>query len=133
MIKTIKETQQQALALITVLIFGALAMIVIIFGITLMVIQTDSGRQFFAAQKALTLAESGMENALIRLLRNPNYSGEILTLPTGTATIVVSNSGTNKIVTVTADTGELLNSSRTIEVIVVEEEGRSAVESWREL
>ena len=108
-------------------------MIVIIFGITLMVIQTDSGRQFFAAQKAMTLAESGMENALIRLLRNPNYSGEILTLPTGTATIIVSNSGTNKIVTVTADTGSLLNSSRTIEVVVVEQDGRSVVESWREL
>lgn len=129
----IKKTKQQALALITVLIFGAFAMIVITFGITLMLIQTDSARQFLAAQKALTLAESGMENALIRLLRNPNYSGEILTLPGGTATIVVSDSGSNKIVTVTADSGNSLNSIRTIQALVVEENGQSLIESWQEL
>lgn len=129
----IKKTKQQALALITVLIFGAFAMIVITFGITLMLIQTDSARQFLAAQKALTLAESGMENALIHLLRNPNYSGEILTLPGGTATIVVSDSGSNKIVTVTADSGNSLNSIRTIQALVVEENGQSLIESWQEL
>lgn len=127
------KNKQQALALITVLIFGAVAIIVITFGVTLMVIQTDSVRQFFNAQKALTIAESGMENALLRLLRNPNYSGEILTLPNGTATIIVNNNGSNKTVTVTADTGNLVSSTRTIEAVVIEENGRSIVESWKEL
>ena len=129
----IKTNKQQALALITVLIFGALAMIVIIFGITLMVIQTDSSRQFFTAQKSLSLAESAMENALLRLLRNPNYSGEILTFPEGTARIVVSDDGTNKLVTVTASTGQILDSVRIIQVVLIEEDGRLVVQSWREL
>ena len=129
----IKKNKQQALALITVLIFGALAMIVIIFGITLMVIQTDSSRQFFTAQKSLSLAESAMENALLRLLRNPNYSGEILTFPEGTARIVVSDDGTNKLVTVTASTGQILDSVRIIQVVLIEEDGRLVVQSWREL
>jgi hypothetical protein len=129
----IKKHKQQALALITVLIFGALAMIVIIFGVTLMVVQTDSARQFLAAQKTLAIAESGMENALIRLLRDPNYSGEILTFPNGTATIIVTNDATSKTVTVTADSGNFLDSIRTIQAVVVEQSGQSIVESWREL
>lgn len=128
-----KHKYQQGLALITVLMFGAVALIVIVFGTTLMVIQADVARQFLSSQKALTVAESGMENALLRLLRDPNYSGEILTLADGTATIEVTGSGLDKTVTVTADTDFVLDSRRTIQAIITEENGRVIVNSWKEL
>lgn len=129
----IKKIKQRGLALITILVFGALAMIVIIFGVTLMVIQTDSARQFLAAQKTLAIAESGMENALLRLLRNPNYSGETLTFPNGTATIVVTSEMGSKIVTVTADSENFLDSIRTIQAVISEQDGQSIISSWQEL
>lgn len=128
-----KHKYQHGLALITVLMFGAVALIVIVFGTTLMVIQADVARQFLSSQKALTVAESGMENALLRLLRDPNYSGEILTLADGTATIEVTGSGLDKTVTVTADTDFVLDSRRTIQAIITEENGRVMVNSWKEL
>jgi Tfp pilus assembly protein PilV len=128
-----KYQQKQGLALITVLIFGAVALIVIVFGITLMVIQTNTARQFSSGQKALILAESGMENALLRLLRDPNYSGEILTLGNGTATIEVVSNGSDRTVTVTADSSSVLDAKRTIQAIITEENGRIVINSWQEL
>lgn len=126
----IKKRKESGMALVTVLIFGAVAIIVITMGISLMVIQLQSGLQFSSGQEALSVAESGMENALIRLLRNPNYSGETLTFPGATATITVTGTAPNKTVTVVADT---LYSVRTIQVTVIEQNGISEVSSWQEL
>ncbi len=121
---------ESGMALVTVIIFVAVAAIVITMGISLMIIQLQSGRQVTSAQEALIIAESGMENALIRLLRNPNYTGETLTFPDATATITVTGTAPNKIVTVVADT---LYSVRTIQVTLTEQDGISEVNAWREL
>lgn len=44
---------------------------------------------------AYEIAQSGAENAMLQLLRNPAYLGEVMTIGDGTATIQVSsNSGT---------------------------------------
>lgn len=50
-------------------------------------------------EEAYGIAESGAENAILRLVRNPNYAGETLTVGAGTATITVSGAGTKTIVT----------------------------------
>ena len=124
-----KPNSQSGMALVTVLIFGVVAIIVITLSITLMVIQTDSSRNFTSGQETLSIAESGAENALIRLLRNPNYSGESLTFPGGTATIVVTN-GANKTITVTAQT---LFATRTIQVVTTDQDGFTVIDSWGEI
>jgi hypothetical protein len=126
----LKLKTQAGLALTSVLVFGAVAMIVITLGITLTIIQSGASLQFTSAQRALAAAESGMENALIRLLRDPNYSGETLTLDAGTATITVSEVGGNKAVTVIGDNAGV---ARTIQVILIEENGSSRVQSWQEI
>ncbi len=124
------QQTQSGMALTTVLVFSAVAIIIITLGITLTVIQASSSRQFIAAEQALTLAEAGMENALIRLIRDPNYSGETLTLTAGTATITVVADGTNRIVTVV---GENATASRHLQAIVAEENGSSVLTSWQEI
>ncbi|MCA9371799.1 hypothetical protein KC726_02780 [Candidatus Woesebacteria bacterium] len=54
--------------------------------------------------QAEMVAQSGAENALLRLLRDPNYTGEILSMDDGTATIsVVSNTITSVGKTTTAE------------------------------
>lgn len=127
--KKIRENKQSGMALVTVLIFGVVAIIVITLGITLMIIQTDSSREFASGQEALAVAESGVENAMIRLLRDPSYSGETLTLANGTATIVVTN-GTTKTITVT---GQTQFSTRTLQVITSDSDGFTVINSWREI
>ena len=119
----------KGMALVTVIIFAAVAIVVITLGVSLMVIQTSSSTRVASSQEALIVAESAMENALIRLLRNPNYTGETLTFLDGTATIVVTGT-TNKTVTVTAD---VLSSKRTIVVDLTETDGVTSVNSWREV
>jgi hypothetical protein len=49
---------------------------------------------------SVDVAESGMENAILRLLRDPAYTGETLTLPDGTATITVTGTSTKTITSV---------------------------------
>ncbi len=62
---------------------------------------------------AIQVAESGVDNALIRLLRDPTYTGEVMTVGTGTATVVVSTVGS--VVTITS-TGRVGSSTRKISV-----------------
>lgn len=123
------QKKSAGMALVTVIIFAAVATIVITLGITLMVVQTSSSSRVASAQETLIIAESAMENALIRLLRNPNYAGETLTFPNGTATITVTGT-TSKTVTVTA---EVLRSKRVLVVHLTESNGVTTIDSWNEV
>lgn len=119
----------KGMALVTVIIFSAVAIIVITLGVSLMIIQNISSSRVTSAQEALAVAESAMENALIRLLRDPNYTGETLTFTNGTATIVVTGS-VNKTVTVTSD---VLSSKRTIQVELTDSSGITTINTWDEV
>lgn len=57
-----------------------------------------TGSKYSLGQEALRFAETGADNALLRLLRDPNYTGETLSVGAGTATITISGSGTKTIV-----------------------------------
>lgn len=118
----------QGMALVTVIIFAAVAMLVITAAVSMGILSSMSSRQMLQGQHALLLAESGAENALLRLLRNPVYTGETLTMDGGTATIVVS--GTNpKIISVEGKSGSII---RQIEVRVSDTSGAMSVDSWQE-
>jgi Tfp pilus assembly protein PilX len=119
----------RGMALVTVLIFSVVAIIVITLGITLMIIQTGSSSKATSSKKAIFVAESAMENALIRLLRNPSYAGETLTFSDGTATIIVTGN-TTKTVSVSSD---VFSSNRTIEVVLSELNGVNSIISWKEV
>jgi len=59
-----------------------------------------SNNAYSGGEQALANAESGAENALQRLLRDPGYTGESLTLPNGAATISVTGTMTKTITSV---------------------------------
>lgn len=77
---------------------------------------------------ALQIAESGAENAMLRLIRNPNYTGEVLTVGQGTATITVTGTNPKTILSV----GTYASSVRKIQVIAT---GSAflTVSSWQEI
>jgi hypothetical protein len=79
---------------------------------------------------ALEIAEAGAENALIRLMRTINYTGETLTVDGGSATVTVGGDANIKIATSSGVVGSF---SRTIQVTASMTNGVLSVISWQEL
>ena len=71
-------------------------------------------------------AESGAENALLRLLRDPNYTGETLAVDQGTVVISVRNG-------IATSTATVANSIRKIQVDTVYNNNVASVTSWKEI
>lgn len=85
-------------ALVTLLIFVAVAMIITSAAVALSIINAQATSTFAQAEEALQVAQSGADNALLRLLRDPSYAGETVSVGNGTATITVSGAATKTIV-----------------------------------
>lgn len=115
--------------MIVLLIFVTVAMMVSFAaaGLTMYSLTTGSNREVsLLAQQS---AESGMENALLRLLRDPSYSGETLTLGTGTATITVTGSSTKTITSV----GVAGNFQWTVRTSATYTSGILVIEPWTDV
>src|ERR1035438_6680803 len=106
----IKRSNESGQTIIALLIFMLVAKTVTLAAIAIAITNIHSNNSFTSGELALQNAQSGVENALILLERNPSYSGGSMTLDNGTATITVSGSGTLNIVSV----GAIGNFRRTI-------------------
>ena len=119
------ERGQTIIALLIFILLG----ITLTFTATLVVltnIRTDSAYQ--NGEIALQDAQTGIENALIRLERDNTYTGETMTLVNGTATITVSGTGTVTIVSV----GSYSNMSRTVTATATISGTAVSLTSWSE-
>jgi hypothetical protein len=56
-------------------------------------VNMQGASSYHTGEEALLIAESGASNAMLRLLRDPTYTGETVAIAPGTVTISVS--GTN--------------------------------------
>lgn len=81
-------------------------------------------------EEALAIAESGAENAILRLLRDSTYTGEVnLPIGLGNATINVTGTTTKTI----TSKGVLGSMVKTIEATVSSNTGQYTVSNWHEL
>jgi len=129
MIMVAKKTNQTGTALLTLVIFVAASMLIIGGAVMVSIIGTQETSKISLGEKAYHLAEAGIENAVIRLLRDPSYAGETLTVDDGIVTISVSGLDT-KIITAESQINEL---KRKIQVIGTYEENRFVPASWKEI
>ena len=83
--------------LVLLLVFVAITITITSAAVAMMIINSQSGSRFELREITYTVAESGAENALLRLLRDPDYTGETLTIEDGTATITVTGSSVKTI------------------------------------
>lgn len=112
-----KFTQGQAL--ITLLFFTVIGVTITSAAVIVLLTNSASGTKLQQGVIAYEIAQSGAENAKLRLLRDPNYQGEVLPIGEGTATILVSSSsGTFTISSV----GQIGNFKRKAEVTAVYED-----------
>lgn len=126
---TKKYNNQTGSMLIALMIFVVVSITIVTAAVLLVVDNTVTSTNQQVGTSAAAIAESGTENALLRLLRNPSYTGEVLAVGAGQATITVA--GTDPIVITSV--GELGSYRRTIEVQAQRINGVVTVTSWKEI
>ena len=116
-------------ALITLLIFVVVATIITSAAIIMLVVNITTTSKYQQGIFAYYIAESGAENALLRLLRDPGYTGETMTVGTGMAAITV-NGDSQKTIT---SKGRIGNFERILEVRTDFSNNILNITSWKEI
>lgn len=120
------KKNQKGYALITLLFFMTISL-TIITGVVIVVLNnataTTSVEQRTIAYYA---AESGAENALLRLIRDPNYTGETLIVDQGTVVIQINN-GT------IVSTASFANVIKKVQIQTLNTNNQLTVTSWKEI
>lgn len=124
-----RYTHQSGQVLVTLLFFSIFAITIISAAIVATIVTSTATSDLQQGVYARSVAESGVENAILRLLRNPAYTGEVLTVDTGTATITVTP-GNPAIIVSKGQAGDFI---KTIQAQVVNSGGIYTVTSWREI
>lgn len=124
-----KNLLQQGQTLVLLLIFMVVAIMITTASVAMIVTNIKATDKLSQGTTAMDVAESGAENAVIKLLRDPNYSGETLTVGEGQAVITITGTNPKAIVV----KGTLNNFTRTIQVIVDMTNNISTVTSWKEI
>lgn len=127
--KKIYCMRTQGQVLVTLLFFMVISISIISAAVVLIVMNATSLSHTEKGLYAHTIAESGAENAILRLLRDPSYSGEILQVGDGSATISVSGTDPKVIVS----SGQSGDHTRSIEVIAGYTNNQLTINSWKEI
>jgi hypothetical protein len=115
--------------LVSLLFFTVIAMTITTTAFILLLNSLQSLTKHSEASLALNIAESGAENALLRLVRNPFYTGETLAVDEGQAEIEVVAGEPIKISSV----GKIRNTLKKIELQIRYNVGVLEVISWKQL
>ena len=116
-------------ALVLLLTFMLIAILVTSASIALVLNSSVGTSKLYQGSNSLDIAESGAETAMIKLLRNPNYTGETLSVGGGQAVVTVT--GTNPKTVISR--GTISNFTRTIQVIVDTSNNTLTATSWKEI
>lgn len=100
-------------ALITLLFFTVIAINVTAAAVVIIMLNSLSGAKLQQGVVAYEIAQTGIENAKLRLLRDPEYTGESLQVGDGTAAISVSKNDTQYTI---ISRGTIGNSMRQIQL-----------------
>lgn len=116
-------------ALITLLFFMIIALIVTTASIVIMFTNSGSANIIQQTDNSYYIAESGMENAILRLIRDPNYRGETLSIGDGSATVQINGSNPYTLVSV----GQDGNFKHTIQVSANYTNDVLNISDWKEI
>lgn len=115
-------------ALTALLVFMVVAITITTAAVAMIIASSQSAARLVSGESALAVAESGAENALLRLLRDTSYGGETLAVGTGTATVTVTGGATRTI----TSTGQDGNFVRRVQIVASYSNNILVVLSWIE-
>lgn len=116
-------------ALVVLLVFMVVSLTITSAAVVIILMNARSASRFEQAQDAIAQAENGVENTLLRLLRDPTYSGEAYTIDSGNVIVAVSGI-TNKVI---QSKGTSRDFVRDLEVHASATGGAVTVTSWKEI
>jgi len=126
-----KSAMQKGQTLIMLLIFIIIAVTITSAATVVILLGTKSTGELEMGTVTYAVAESGAENAILRLLRNPAYAGETITVGAGTATITLNPPGSDP--RVITSVGSFGNFKRTIQVSTTYISNTFTISSWKEI
>lgn len=121
---------QTGQALVTLLFFMIIAITITSAAVVIILTNSMSAQKLEQGTTSYYAAESGAENALLRLLRDPNYPGEPLTIDGATVTTAVAKSGSIYTITSNSTSG---NFKRTVQVTTSFVNNIFTISSWKEI
>lgn len=120
---------QKGQALITLLFFVIIAATITGAATIIIAVNTTATSKLEEGATAYYAAESGIENAMLRILRDQIYTGETLTIDGATVVISVTGSNPKTVVSV----GKSGNFKRTIQAQTNYSNGYYTVSTWKEV
>lgn len=123
-----KRTIESGQTLVSLMIFMVTAIIIITAAVAVIITNSKATSKFYQGIVSYDLAEIGIENAIIRLLRDPSYTGETLVLEDATVEIQVSGVSPYTIIS----TGTNGNFKRTIQATASYNDNILNISSWEE-
>lgn len=85
-----RKANASGYAMVVLLVFVIMAMTLMSAAVNIMLVATQTSSVAERSEMSLANAESGVEEALLRAIRNPSYTGGTLTIGGDSVTIVVS-------------------------------------------
>ncbi|MFH1832602.1 MAG: hypothetical protein ABH816_00345 [Candidatus Levyibacteriota bacterium] len=123
------KNYQKGQALVTLLVFIVVGITIVTSAIEIIFVNSLAASKMENGINNYYLAESGIENGILRLLRNPDYTGETLSLAEGNVGIQVVH-GNPIIMTSQAVENNIL---RKIQAEIVYNNGMLIISSWKEI
>jgi len=123
------KIKQKGQALVTLLFFILMSLTITTGAIIIIITNSVSASKVQEGTLAYYVAESGVENALLRLLRDPNYTGETLMVGSGTTIITVSGDNPKTVLSI----GQNGNFKRKIQTQLNYNNGYYTFSNWKEL
>jgi hypothetical protein len=120
---------QKGQTLVLLLLFMVVAIMITTASVAMIVTNIKATDKISQGTTTVDLAESGAENAIIKLLRDPKYSGE--TRSFGGGQVVITITGTNPKTVISKAT--INNFTRTIQVTVDMTNNILTMTSWKEI
>lgn len=121
------KNQEKGQALITLIFFTVIAVVIITAAVSVLFTNSLSTTSAELGQEAYYAAEAGVEDGLLRLLRDPNASGGNISISGDTSASYTINSDT--IVSI----GIVGTVKRKIEVQTLYTDGIRTISSWKEI
>ena len=127
--RTPNITKNRGQALIMLLVFAIISITLSSAAVIITFLNSQTTSSFERGIEANNIAESGAENAILRLLRNPDYIGE--KLPVGSGYFIATVSGqTTKTITSTGISG---HATQKVQVVVQYTNNVLTVSSWQDI
>ena len=122
--------QSSGQALVTVIFGTVIALTVVTGSITALINDVEGNTAQEMSSKAIMAAESGVESALIGLLRNPGYVGETIQFDSRTSATVTVSTASGVLITALGTSGPV---TRRVSVTSHFNDINLVIDSWKEI